>query len=127
MVGRQHTWSAVIGAALAGGAVCGALAWYGHLGLAAACAAALIVWVARRVIDAAPPTGRPRPGPTAWSPYDRRRSGRPHTGMRLWRRLRLRPRRRTEAPAPSRGAPWDARAVAPPSDTTRHPRERDAH
>ncbi len=125
MGGRQHTWSAVLGAALAGGAVCGALAWYGRLGLAAACAAALIVWIARRVIDAAPPGSHARPGPTAWSPYDRRRSGRPATGLHLWRRLR--PRRRSEAPAAPPRLPWDPRTIAPPTDATRKRRERDAH
>ncbi|MGZ8375908.1 MAG: hypothetical protein ACXWZS_17555 [Gemmatirosa sp.] len=126
MDGRQHTWGAVVGAALVGGAVCGTLAWHGRLGLSAACAGALIVWIACRVIDATtPPRARARPGPTAWSPYDRRRSGRAPVGMRLWRRLR--PRRRAETLAPHRRATWDPRAVAPPRGPSRHPRERDAH
>jgi hypothetical protein len=122
--GRQHTWGAVVGAALVGGAVCGTLAWYGRLGLSAACAAALIVWIAHRVIDVMPASRRARPGPTSWSPYDRRRSGRAPTGTRLWRRLRS--RRRAESPVLDRHATWKRRAVAPPPDPARHPRERGA-
>ena len=123
MYAGQHYWRATLGAALIGGALCGAAAWYGLYPASAVGAAGLLVWVAWRVLRTVPSFDRARRAPIAWSPYDRRRSGRVTLRQRLLRWLR--PRR-----AAATGAAPEAsrlRPIARRPGTPRRPRERDAH
>ena len=124
MYAGQRDWGAILGAALIGGALCGALAWLGLPLLGAAGAVALAAWLARRVM---PGRFRSRPDPAAWSPYDRRRSGRTRLRERLLRWLR--PRRRAARHAgvtATRNAAWP-RTLSPRPGVPRRSRERDAH
>jgi hypothetical protein len=64
------------------------------LGLSGVLSAALVYWLARRVVAVVPSvTPRPHVALEAWSPYDRRRSGRAPLGQRMLGQLRIGRRR----------------------------------
>ncbi len=123
MQGRQYTLGGLFAAGIMGAVACALIALVGFPGLSALAAMVLVVALARRVLDVIPSPSRPRLGPTQWSPYDRRRSGRARLGLRPWRRLRARRRRDTRPPAPA-GTHWLA-PVPPPHGAPRRSRERD--
>ena len=125
MQARQQTsLGYAFAAAAIGGAACGLLAWKGFLVLSALASAALLGWLALRIAGVVPSAVHARPGPMGWSPYDRRRSGRPRLGLRAWRRLRAR-RRRPVADAPPLFAPRPTPLPPSPGDRGRW-RERGA-
>ncbi|MDF1503935.1 hypothetical protein [Roseisolibacter sp. H3M3-2] len=100
-LGDAFAWAAM------GGVACGLLAWMGLAIPSGLAAAALLLWLARRIVDVVPSPARPRLGPTAWSSYDRRRSGRTRLGLRAWRRLRPRRRSATSVlPRPGDRSRW---------------------
>ncbi|GLC24039.1 hypothetical protein rosag_05520 [Roseisolibacter agri] len=123
----QRDWGATVGAALIGGALCGALAWLGLPLLGGAGAVALAAWVAWRAIRSLPGRTRPRPGPATWSSYDRRRSGRPRLRERLLRWLRPRRRAARHAGIASTRDASRPRTLPPRPGAPRRSRERDAH
>jgi hypothetical protein len=95
---RRLYWGATAGAGLGGAGACLALAQLDLLAPSGIVAAALLYWLARRVVAVVPSaTPRPRVELHAWSPYDRRRSGRVPLGRRILRQLRV-GRRRGPAP-----------------------------
>ena len=127
MYAGQRDWGATLGAALIGGALCGALAWLGLPVLGAAGALALIAWLARRAIGRLPRRTRPRPGPASWSSYDRRRSGRIRLRERILRWLRPRRRAVRHAGAATSRETARPRTLPPRPGAPRRSRERDAH
>ena len=91
---RRLYWGATAGAGLGGAGACLVLAQLDLLGLSGILAAALLYWLARRVVAVVPSaTLQPRVELHAWSPYDRRRSGRVPLGRRILRQLRVGRRR----------------------------------
>jgi hypothetical protein len=126
---QQTSLGGAFALAAIGGVACGLLALLGLLALSGVASAALLVWLARRVVDVAPSQAPQRPGPMGWSSYDRRRSGRARLEPRAWRRLLGRRRRPTaDAGPPPARRPVPRPAPLPPSPPGEpgRRRERDA-
>jgi hypothetical protein len=116
---RREYWGATVGAGIGGAGACLASAHLDLLGLSAIVAAALLYWLARRVVAVVPTaTPRPRVALHAWSPYDRRRSGRPPLGQRMRGQLRA-GRRRGSARALTPDEALLRSLTAPPRGTPR--------
>ena len=128
---RRLYWGATVGAGIGGAGACLVLAHLDLLELCGVLAAALLYWLARRVVAVVPgATLRPHVELHDWSPYDRRRSGRVPLGRRILRQLRMgRRRRRARTLSPEdellRGLTPPPRRAPPPDRPPTRWRERD--